>query len=262
MEHIYWHKQKQTEPLFPDLIWAKPENKQTAGKLLIVGGNVHGFSAVGQAYSAAQQAGIGQVRIVLPDVLQKTVSKLLPEAIFVPSTPSGSFGQQALAEILEQANWADGVLVAGDLGRNSETAILLEKFLGKYRGQLTLAKDAADYFARSSSPVTDRLSTCLVLSMAQLQHLATSARFATAFKFDMDLLKLVEALHEFTKSFAPNVIIKHLDTIFAAVNGEVSTTKTDFGDEESWRIPVAASAAVWWLQNPDKPFEALTSGLS
>src|SRR5258708_2443063 len=97
MDRTYWHKQG-SEPLFPDLVWSRPETKQTAGKLLIIGGNVHGFSAVGNAYTEAIKAGIGTVRIILPDVLRKTVSKLLPEADFTASTPSGSFGQKALAD--------------------------------------------------------------------------------------------------------------------------------------------------------------------
>jgi hypothetical protein len=30
-------------------------------------------------------------------------------------------------------------------------------------------------------------------------------------------------------------------------------------DRPVWRIETAATAAVWWLQNPSKPFEALTT---
>ncbi len=260
MEHSHWHKQG-SEPLYPDLIWAKPESKQSAGKLLIIGGNVHGFSAVGQAFTSAQKAGIGQVRVVLPDVLQKTVSKLMPEAFFAPSTPSGSFSQRALADFIDQAAWADGVLIAGDLGRNSETAIVLEKFASKYNGQLTLTKDAADYFTKTAIEIINRPDTTLVISLVQLQQLAKSVNSEKPFTFDMNLINLVDALHEFTARFKINIVLKHLDTIFIVVNGLVSTTKTANGDEDSWRVPTASAAAVWWLQNSSKTFEALTSSL-
>ncbi len=260
MDHTYWHKQLANEPLFPDLLWSRPENKQTAGKLLIIGGNIHSFAAVGQAYSAAQQAGAGTVRVVLPDVLQKTISKLIPEAYFVPSTPSGSFSQKALAEMLELATWADGVVVAGDLGRNSETAILLEKFVIKYDRLLILTKDGADYFTRSIGAIINRNRTVLVLSFAQLQRLAITANFDKAFTFDMGKIKLIEHLHEFTIRFAPEIIIKHIDTLFVAMKGEISTTTTKV-DEQLWRVPTAAAAAVWRLQNPSKPFEALTTSV-
>ncbi len=142
MDKNFWLKQG-SEPLFPDLLWSRPENKKQAGKLLIIGGNVHGFAAAGEAYAEASKAGIGTARVLLPDSLQKTVGRVFEAGEYAPSTPSGSFSQKALAELLDRANWSDGVLLAGDLGRNSETAILIEHFTEKYQGQLTFTKDAA-----------------------------------------------------------------------------------------------------------------------
>ena len=54
------------------------------------------------------------------------MGKTLEDGEYAPSTPSGSFSTQALGELQAMANWADGTLIAGDIGRNSETAILLE----------------------------------------------------------------------------------------------------------------------------------------
>lgn len=260
MADTFWHKQG-SSPLFPDLAWSRPETKLTAGKLLIIGGNVHGFSSVGNTYSEAVKASIGTLRVILPDVLRKTVSKLLPEADFTSSTPSGSFGQKALADLLDHAAWANGVIIAGDLGRNSETAVLLEKFVTKYMGQLTLTKDSVDYFLQVPSPVLLRPDTTIVLSLAQLQKLVSSAHFVMPITFDMGLPKLVDTLHSFTTEFASHIVVKHLDNIFVAVNGEVSTTKVDNDLTDVWRVPTAAHASVWWLQNPTKPFEALTTSI-
>lgn len=257
MDRTYWYKQG-SEPLYPDLIWSKPENKQHAGKLLIIGGNIHGFASVGQAYTAAQKAGIGQIRIILPDILQKTVSKLMPEADFAPSSPSGGFSQKALAQILDESSWSDGVLVSGDLGRNSETAMLLEKLANKYVGQLTLSKDAADYITNFADSIRERKNTLLVISLAQLQLLSRQVNFPKAFTFDMGLLRLVDILHEFSSMYKTSFIVKYIDSLVVAVDGEISTTKTELTNDESWRVPVAATSAVWWLQNPSMTFEALT----
>jgi len=261
MENTYWHKQTAGQPLFPDLVWSKPQTKQTAGKLLIIGGNIHGFASPASAFSLATEAGIGSIRILLPDVLQKTVSKLMPEAEFAPSTPSGSFSTQALDSFLEQTAWADGVLLAGDFGRNSETAVLLEKFATKSDSPLTITKDGADYFTRLADPLIKREQVNLVVSLAQLQTLATSAHFNRAFTFDMDLLHMVETLHIFTATFNLSVIVKHHDTLFVSAGGQVSTTKTDLGNEDSWRLPIASRACVWWAQNPTQVFEALTTAV-
>lgn len=259
MERDYWLKQG-TQPSFPELLWSRPENRQQAGKLLIVGGNAQSFAAAAEAYASATKAGIGTARVLLPDSLQKTVGKLFPEAEFAPSTPSGSFGERALSELLAASEWADAVLLAGDTGRNSETAVLFEKLLSKYRGQLTITKDAVDYFTGTPSYLLGRENTTLVLSFAQLQKLAISAHFATAFTFDMDIVRLVEALHDFTEAHRINIITKHLTNIFIAVQGQVSSSKTN-DSREIWRVKTAAAASVWWLQNPAKPFESLTIGV-
>src|ERR1700749_1211633 len=120
MDRNYWHKQTTDKPLYPELLWSRPENKRFAGKLLIIGGSLHGFTAPAQAYAEALKAGIGSARVLLPDALQKTIGTVLEAGEFAPSTPSGSFSKQALAEALELSQWADGVLLAGDFDRNSE----------------------------------------------------------------------------------------------------------------------------------------------
>jgi hypothetical protein len=256
----YWHRQTAAEPLFPDMQWSRPENRRTAGKLLIVGGNSFGFAAAAQAYTDAAKAGIGTPRMLLPDSLRKIIGNTFIAGELAPTTPSGSFSQNALAELLAMAAWADGVLLAGDLGRNSETAILIEKFLSKYSGQVTMTQDAVDYVTTAAQQVVDRTSTTLVLSFAQLQKLATNAKFTTAFTFDMDFLRLIDALHDFTSVHQLNIVVKHLQNIFVAANGQVSSTKLD-EDIQIWRVNTASKTAVWWLQNPSTSFEALTTAI-
>lgn len=257
MERAYWYRQATDKPLFPDLLWSKPENKQHAGKLLIIGGNLHGFAAPAEAFQVSEKNGIGTARVILPDALQRTVGTVFEAGEYAPSTPSGSFSQKALDELLSLSHWADGVLLAGDLGRNSETAILLEKFAEKYVGQLTITRDAADYYTSTPQKVLERPDTLFVLSLAQLQKLALSANFTHAFTFNMDLLHLVETLHHFTEAFQVSIIVKHLDTVLVAHHGDISTTKLA-EEEEIWRLTAATRAAVWWLQTPNQGFEALT----
>lgn len=259
MQETYWHKQSE-KPLFPDLVWSRPENRQFAGKLLIIGGNLHGFAAPADAYKQALASGIGVARAILPNALQKIVGRVFEAGEFAPSTPSGSFSQQALAELLSLSQWSDGVLIAGDLGRNSETAIALERFTASYHGLCTITKDAADYFTQAPERILKRPDTLLVISMAQLQKLATQSHFKQSFTFGMNLLQLIEALHEFTRLHETYIITKHLDTLFVAVDGMVSTTKTA-SDRDIWRVTTAATASVWWLQNTSKPFAALTTAM-
>jgi ADP-dependent NAD(P)H-hydrate dehydratase / NAD(P)H-hydrate epimerase len=261
MDADYWHKQTHDKPLFPDMLWSRPENRKQAGKLLIIGGNVHGFSAPSEAYRAATAAGIGTARMLLPDSLRKLLGRGFDAGEFGPTTPSGSFSKLALGDALELSAWADGVLLAGDLGRNSETAIMLEQFNEKYRGQLTITKDAADYCINIPSACLARPDTLFVISLAQLQKLGMRAKFTTAITFDMDILRFVDALHEFTKLYEAAIFVKHLENIFVAYRGQVSSTRLS-EDKQVWRVETAARAATWWLQNPNKTFGALTTSIT
>ncbi len=258
MDRSYWHRQTPEEPLFPDLLWSRPENKRLAGKLLVIGGNTYGFSGAAEAYAEASSAGVGTARVLLPDSLQKTVGRVFAAGEYAPTTPSGSFAQQALAEFIEMAAWSDAIILAGDLGKNSETAVLLEKFIQKYSGQLALVQDSVDYFIKGPSVVLNRQDTLLVLNMPQLQKLAINAKFATAFTSQMDFLRIIDALSEFTKLHSANIILEHNQTVFVAVDGLISTTKKSDADHV---IKIAAHAAVWWLQNPSKTYQALTSSV-
>lgn len=258
--HDYWHKQTSDKPLFPDLLWSRPENRAHAGKLLIAGGNAHGFAAAAEAFGEATKAGVGTARVVLPDSLQKTVGRVFPAGEYAPGNTSGGFSRRALAELLTFGQWADGVLLAGDFGRNSETAVVLEQFAAKYSGPLTITKDALDYFMHQPATVTDRPDTVLVASYAQLQKLAQASRFAKAFTFELDFLHVIEQLHEFTLIHPAAIVTQHAGTLFAAIHGQVSTTP--YSDEQKiWRVKTAAHCAVWQLQNPGKPFEAISSAI-
>lgn len=260
MRPSYWLSQTKDKPLFGELAWSRPENRQQAGKLLVVGGNLHGFAVPAEAYAEAVRAGVGTARVLLPDAVRKLVGQMLEHGEFAPSTPSGSFSQKALDELLLQSTWADAVLIAGDLGRNSETAILLESFLRKSSIPITLTKDAVDYATSAPQTILQRPDSLLVLSLAQLQRLGIAARFPKPITFNMDLLHLVEWLHEFTQANQPHIIVKHLDTICAAAEGRVSTTKL-IAEWPIWRTRIAAQASVWWLQNPAKPFESMSTAI-
>ena len=260
MEHTYWQKQTKETPLFPDMLWSRPENRLHAGKLFIAGGNGYEFKAPANAYGDALNAGVGTARVLLPDSMKKVVSDIFPEAGFAPSTPSGSLARASLADMLEGAAWADGTLLPGDLGRNSETAIILETFIQKYSGQLTITKDALDYFLPNPLLLLNRPETTIVASFGQLQKLAAGRSGGTAFVSSMDLLHFVETLHSFADKYACNLITKHGGNLVVAAEGQISTTRLT-EDKKIWCLETASSAAVWWLQNPSQTFKALTTSL-
>lgn len=294
--HSHWQKQG-SEPLFPNLLWAQPETKTTAGKLLIIGGTGQGFAGVAEAYQEAEKAGIGTARVILPYSLKKIVGKLFPGAEFAPSTPSGSFAASALAEFLDASSWAESVIIAADTGNNSETAQLFETFLTghtdqdlfrmssrtkprdlfidqedlsttpngssksdreKRQFQVTLCGDCINSFLANPSIILDQPETTLVLTFDQLQKLAGGAHHPEAFTSDMGLLLLVERLHGFNKLHQAHLIVTYENTVAVAADGHISTT--DRSDRPGTNT-LAAHAATWWLQNQDNPYAALTTSI-
>ncbi|MBX4197224.1 hypothetical protein KW801_01560 [Candidatus Saccharibacteria bacterium] len=253
MENTNWLRQTADKPLFPDVLWNRPENKRYAGKLLIIGGHSQSFSAPSRAYTAATKAGGGAVRIVLPDALQKTIGKAFPEAEFAASTPIGSFSRQALELFLDLANWADGVLLAGDFGKNSETAILLESFINKYTGQLSLTGDSLDYFLPKPSQLTNRENTLLVADLSQTQKLAQPK---TVIRQTEDLVQILNKLSILTSDVKSSIITEQSGQIIVADKGKISTTKSAKGGVGP---ELAAYASVWMMQQPERTFEALTT---
>ena len=101
----------------------------------------------------------------------------------------------------------------------------------------------------------------LVVSFAQLQKLATKLGFAKAFTFDMDLLRFIDTLHEFTTQYNVHIVVKHHTQIHAAAAGAIVTTALT-QDSDIWRVKTAAHASVWWLQNPSKPLESLATAIA
>jgi hypothetical protein len=165
-----------------------------------------------------------------------------------------------LAELLDASLWSNAVLLPGDVSRNSETTVLLENFLEKYTGQVTLTKDAADLLVQQPFPILHRADTLLVVAIGQLRRLGAESHYPRAFTSEMGLVQLIDSLHEFTKRFAFSLITRHQNHYIVAMGGKVSTTPVNKA-QPVWRLQTAAHASVWWLQNASRPFEALTTAV-
>ncbi len=247
------------KPLFPDMLWSKPENKNIAGKLLIIGGNSFGFAAVGEAYEQAVKAGVGEVRVLLPDAIQKFAGVVFEHALFAKTNPSGSFSKDALKSCLEAAEWADGVLVVGDVSRNAETAAMLEQFAIHYKGILTTTKDALELLLKHSNEILMRKNTNLIMTMADLQLAAKQNHFDELLNHESSIETFADRLVNFSNEIESNIIVKRQDFIFVACKEQLSLTSVN--DTTKWRIAKSTKATIWHIQNPNKSFEAITTAL-
>ncbi len=254
-ENSLAQNQTKDKPLYPDLIWSRPENKQHAGKLLIIGGNKFGFSIPAESYNEAEKAGAGSLRVIMPDSLRTLVSKIFPSADFVSSNPSGGFSQGSIAEILDQIMWANATLLAGDFGHNSETAIVIEKILST-KTLLTISGDSIDSFLLNPRHLMSRENTLIVTNFSKLQKITTSLRLLKPLTMNMPIPLLIEAMSELTIKFPVSVALIHENKVYVSYKGRVSVTSIT--KDANIENKVASHASVWLMQNPSKIYESIS----
>lgn len=259
--HPYWRKQTPEKPLFPDIEWSKPEQRSQSGRLGIIGGNKLGFAGVAEAYSVALKNGVGEVRVLLPDVLRKSIPAIMTDVVYGATNISGSLTKDALTEMKAVGAWSTGILLIGDAGRSSETAILYEDFIREYTGLLTITRDAIDLVKNSSITLVERPNTLLVTSFAQLQKLFQSVYYPKVLTFSMQLTNLVEAVHKFTITYPISIAVLHKETMIISSDGEIITMPWT-NPMKIWRGNTAATAASYWLWNPNKPLQSITASLN
>jgi hypothetical protein len=259
--HSYWRRQLPQAPLFPDIEWSKPVQRTQAGRLGIIGGNKLGFAGVAESYSVAQAAGVGELRVLLPDVLRKTVPAAMTDVVFGASNPSGGLAKDAQGDMQTLGSWAGEILLIGDAGRNSETAIVYEHFLKDYKGPLVITRDAVDLIKNDAASIVERPQTCLVVSFAQLQKLFRAVYYPKILTFSMQLSSLVEALHKFTITYPVAITVFHKDYLVIAHSGNVTTTEW-LQPMAIWRGTTATSIACYWLWNPASILEAATASVA
>ena len=283
MNTDYWRKQEPDKPLFPDILWSKPERRDVAGKLAIIGGNIHNFSGIAAAYKTALDTGVGSVRVVLPDALKRTLNqprqsappschpelvsgsnrKIVAEGdinyIFAPSNPSGGFSRDAINELNAAAEWADAVLLIGDSGQNSETAALIEIFLDRDRETpVLITRDAVDLVKNIGENLFNRAPTHFVVGLGQLQKLFQSVYYPRVITFSQGVKQIVETLHKFTITYPVTITLFHNENLFVARGGDV-ISQPFAQPMRVWSGEIATRQIVWQIWNPTKIIESIAT---
>ncbi|HEX5796821.1 MAG TPA: hypothetical protein VFX86_00340 [Candidatus Saccharimonadales bacterium] len=249
----FWQKQSRDEPIFPDLIWSRPENRRHAGKLLIIGGQAGEFALVAKAFEAANRAGAGTTRVILPQSLSK-VAQTIPEVELAPANKSGSFARNSLAAWFDASDWADHVLLAGDFGKNSETTTIIDGFLLRGNSPVTLSLGTLPSTGIGLAELVKKPMT-LIIDRGILQKLGTALGLSVPVKSTTPAEGVAEIIHQISLGNQANLIIHDEKLIWTAVAGDIISTSARPVDNTA----LSAVCAVWLMQNPNKPLEALAT---
>ncbi len=241
------------KPLFPKVLWNRPINKTSAGRLMLVGGHKNDFQAVQAIYQFCVAAGIGQCTTVLPDSL-RTLLQAFDDTYFVPSSPSGSIGKAATAELLHLATEYDGLSIGANLSNNSETAVVIERLVGEAQKPTCLYLDALDVFSFKPALITNRTDCLILATMPELFKLAGKLKVALAIRPERGLLGRVELAQQVAEAMKASLVCAGKELI--VISGGQTSVTTDI----SARLgsAVGGVCSVFWTQR--QSFESLRHG--
>jgi hypothetical protein len=252
-----WLKQTVEKPLFDSLLWSRPENKQYAGKVTVIGGNLHGFAKTVNSYQLLLDAGLGQVTVLLPKPIQKIIGHISTDLVFCPSTDPGSFGSESLDSLLDYSSTADGIFLSGELSSNSETLIVFEKLISHLTKSVIVTDDSIDLILNLDISLVNRQNMIYVGSLDKIQKLATKLRSPSPITSTIVLSNLVEIVQKISSENKINLATIHDDYVIVSSNGRVSTTKIEeVKNKDVFRL--VHHCIAWVIQNPEQKFEALS----
>lgn len=261
MQLDYWQKQTRKEPLYSDLLWNLPEQKQ--GSVSVIGGNSQSFAS---AYRISEYLlnhfPLKTVQLVLPDSLRGSLPPL-SNITFTPSTDSGSFAKSP--ELRSACTNSASNLLIGDFSKNSATTIaLIDAVKSTPDTPLILARDTIDLLTPEAQNFISRKNLTIIASAAQLQKLFRALYYPKMILLSQPLTALLETLHKFTLSYPCTLVTYHAEQIIIANNGHVTTTPisdTPYTPLSLWNGQLAAKIAVFQQFNPSKPLEAATAAI-
>ena len=258
MEHTnYWTEQIVNQPLFEDIIWNKPDNKLHSGQVALIGGHANMFNSMSSAYNGVIQAGIGSATLVIPDSLRKIIGSYDLPVVYAPSNPSGSFGLSAFQILVDQARLNEAAFLVGDMSKNSETAILLEKFINQNSTLTFLSNDVLNSLLILPATSLNNENIIIEVSGPTLQKMLINIRFPMAYLSKMPLNKFAELLHSITLEYNFSLVASHFDQTFVAKKGIVYSQKTSLSGNN-----IFEKIVVWIIQQPSKTLESAISSLA
>lgn len=253
MEKSTLQKQTRNAPLFPDLLWARPERKEQAGKLLIIGGSTHGFADAVKSYEYALVAGIGEVKVMLPKGVEKLIGSI-PDTLYVSQVENGSFAHGALQEIQSYLPWADGLLLPGELTNNAETTLLIEDILRVASVPLIITGDTIETVTKTlNEPLPTK--PVVITTFRQLQRLAYTHSGKQPLLSSSSLDQQVAIMQALTNKLGLGALVRlDQEQILVTSSDQASLTISSKS-----LIEFATHAAVLTAQLPGKLYEAVTT---
>lgn len=138
--------------------WPLPEpggDKESRGRVLVVGGTASTPGAVLLAGEAVLRSGGGKLQVATAHEVAAALAVAVPEALVhpLPTDAGGSLTQEAADELLELADGADAVLVGSGFSDVDATLSLLHALVPRLEAPLVLDAVASAYLGKGGGDV-------------------------------------------------------------------------------------------------------------
>ncbi len=244
-------------PLYPNILYNRPVTRHGAGRLLVIGGHSGEFSLPINLYRLAMAAGIGECQVALPDSLVRLVGGA-PGATFVPASPSGSLGREALGQILHLSEEADAVAIGASLSNNSHTSILVEKLIQEMERPVVVFDEVLISMKHNLKLITDKPNCLAILTMPEVFKLCGALGLAINIRPGGGLVNKLEIVRDLVAASKCQYVVYGSEIIVAA-GDEMVVTPVNY---RLSLVPAAfyAILGTMWLQNPTRHREGLVTG--
>lgn len=234
-------------PLYPKILWNRPVSRRGAGRLLIPGGHTGEFSFPSALFQAATSAGIGECRVAFPDALVKLFSGA-SGTTFVPSSTSGSLGQEGSGLILHMAEEYDAMLLGASLSNHSQTTILLETLIRESSVPLILIEDAIALLEHQAELLVGNEKHLLIVTMPQVFKLAGRLGVPIHIKPNGGLINKLEIVRDLTAASKCTYVVWGSELIVAEPGRELIVTPMN---HRMSQLPAVLYGALstFWIQN-------------
>jgi len=237
---------QEAEPLFPNILYNRPVTRSGAGRLLLLGGHSGEFSLPAAIQQLALAAGVGECRVLLPDVLAKFLGGA-PGTFFAPATSSGSLSREALGRILELSEEADAVALGASLSNNSNTTMLLDKLVAEIERPLIVFDEALTSLGAGITAVTDNPDALIIVTMAEAFKICGHLQVPIHIRPDAGLINKLEIVQDLKAASRCGYAVYGTEIIVAA-DTELIVTPMNY---RLSLVPALFYSVLgtFWLQN-------------
>ena len=259
MEHTNYWTEQLAEPLFPDIIWNKPQSKIHGPHLTLIGGYRDHFANISQAYSRLLAIStIINLELSLADSLKPLIRhlNLACPIYYLPTNKTGNLSLKAFETILEIISAISVIYLAGDLSNNSETILLIEQLIDNLTNIIFINSELLQSLLASDCNYLNKNNIVLFFNPSQLQKWLINSHFPMAFKSTMNLLSWAELLHQISLAYHFYLICTYQNQIFLAHRGQI------YSQQLNSNLPIDQANYLIINAMAEQPNNQLKAGIS